>query len=390
MTTPVWDLFTSRQAPSSLWFGYHLARSLALRGQRMRLFTDELQDLATAVPDVNPSRWMQAHQQFDIMDLRMADITSVAPVAIQMLDTPIPPAYRGRLAGYPGPTRSVQVVTHTELDSGWDPSGPLVRTGVDGHCTQWLAQFGDPPGKAGYIKPQRHLALMRPLWGRGAAQTHLLQALGLRADLLENKLAVSFDVRLPYPVAPLLASLAVGPRPVCLFVAPESIEGAIARTNLPWVRERQGQSDLLTHGAVTLVTLPSRRWSLIDALVETVDLAMTTESDIAMRASATGTPVVWSCNDTGFLHWYADGAGPVIHRTLAAVFNAVATAQDVKSAWTFYLARWEDMCALAGRIEQRVRRAPDLADILLASLGDDSPDVVVRQFAPTEPGIALA
>jgi hypothetical protein len=48
------------------------------------------------------------------------------------------------------------------------------------------------------------------------------------------------------------------------------------------------------------------------------------------------------------------------------------------------------MSALAGRVAQRIRRAPDLADVLLAALGDSSPEAIERQFAPTEPGVVLA
>jgi hypothetical protein len=385
-----WDIFTSRRSPSSLWFGYQLARNLSQRGQRTRLFTDELPELAASVPDLQPARWAQMHLGFEVIDASTADITPIAPVALQMLDTPIPPAYRRRLAAYPGPTRCLQVVTHADLVDDGSPLGPLVPAGQDGHCSQWLAQFGDAPLKAGYIKHLRQWPTGPIPWGRAKARVGMLQALGLRADLLEGQLSVFFDVRLPYPIAPLLDRLAAGPRPVCLLMDPRSLEWAASQTSLPWVRDRQGLSDVLVHGAVTLVALPSRRWALTDGLIASVDLVMSTESDIALRASASGTPIVYSCNDTGFFNWYALDSGPVMRRTLAGVFNAVATAQDVKAAWTLYMARWDEMQALAGRVAQRIRRAPDLADVLLASLGEDSTESVVRQFAPTEPGMALA
>lgn len=385
-----WDVFTSRRSPSSLWFGYQLARNLSQRGQRTRLFTDELPELAASLPGLQATRWTQTHLGLEVIDASMADITPVAPVALEVLDTPIPPAYLRRLAAYPGPTRSVQIVTHADLVDDGSPLGPLVPAGQQGHCSQWLAQFGDAPLKAGYIKHLRQWPTGPVPWSRARARVGMLQALGLRADLLEGQLSVFFDVRPPYPIAPLLDCLAAGPRPVCLLMAPRSLAWATSQTQLPWVRDRQGLSDVLVHGAVTLVALPSRHWAVTDGIIASVDLVMSTESDVAMRASASGTPIVYSCNDTGFFHWYALDSGPVMRRTLAGVFNAVATAQDVKTAWTLYMARWDEMRALAGRVSQRIRRAPDLADVLLASLGDNSPEAVLRQFAPTEPGMALA
>lgn len=390
MQTPAWDLFTSRRAPSSLWFGYQLAQALAQRGQPVRLFTDELDELSAALPGVEPNRWVQALRGIEIIDLRMADISPVPSVALQMLDTPLPLAYRDRLARQPAPTRCVQVVTHADLDDGLPRPGPLVSIGRDGHCTQWLVQFGDAPEKSGYIKRLRHELAPAAAWGHAASRANLVHSLGLRPDLLADQLTVFFDVRLPYPIAPLLECLAAGPRPVCLLMHPSSLQWAATQTSLPWVHERKALSDALVHGAVTLVELPSRRWSLVDGVITAADLVMTTEGDIAMQASVSGTPVIWSCNDTGFFNWYALDSGPVIRRTLAGIFNAVATAQDVQSAWTLYMARWEEMSALAGRVAQRIRRAPDLADVLLAALGDSSPEAIERQFAPTEPGVVLA
>ncbi|RTL41629.1 MAG: DUF2331 family protein [Burkholderiales bacterium] len=385
-----WDLFTSRQAPSSLWFGYQLARSLAHRGQSMRLFTDELAELSSSVAGVHPTRFMQIHQGLEIIDRRMADFTPVAPVAIQMLDAPLPAGYRTRLAQQLSPTRCLQVVPHS--DDAWPGLSPLHTVAVEGRCTHLVAQFGDAPLKAGYIKQRSVLPSVQHLWGRAAAQTGLLQTLGLRADLLDGCLAVFLDVRDPSGITPLLEGLADSPRPVCAFIDDHALQAAQRPASLPWGRERQGQTDALTHGALTVVALPTRRWRMVDALIETVDLVMTSESDTAMRSSACGIPVAWCCTDrdSGFFDWYTVRSGPVIRRTLAALFGALTSGEDVKSAWNLYLARWDEAQSLAALVAQRIRRAPDLADVLRASLTDDDVETVVRQFAPTQPSMALA
>lgn len=385
-----WDLFTSSRTPSSLWFGYQLARSLADRGRPVRLFTDEIASLAHAVSGVDPSRWNQAHQGFQIIDRRIAEIMPIAPVAVRMLDAPIPRAYRARLAAHPGPTRCVHVVTHAELDTEPGGSSALMPLGQEGHCTQLEIQFGDAPLKGGYVKHRRGPASLQPARGQPGALTGLLQSLGLRTDLVDGKLSVFFAVRPPYPVGPMLECLASAPEPVCLFMDPLSWQWAASQLTLPWVREADGAAERLTHGALTIVPLPDWRWYMTDALISAVDLVMTTEEDVSTRTTASGVPIICSCNDMGFFNWYALDSGPVIRRTLADVFNGLATGQDVKSAWTLYRARWDDMRALAGRVAQRVHRAPDLADVLMAHLGDSSAADVARQFAPTQPGVALA
>lgn len=354
----------------------------------MRLFTDELDELSRSVAGVHPTRFMQIHQGLEIIDRRMAEFSGVAPVVIHLLDAALPPGYRARLAQHSSPTRCLQVVTHADDDL--PGLSPLHTVGAEGRCTHLVAQFGDAPLKAGYIKQRSGMPSVQHLWGRAAAQSGILQTLGLRADLLDGRLAVFFDVREPFPIAPLMEGLADSPRAVCVFMDERSLRAAQMQSSLPWVRERQGHADALTHGALTLVALPSRRWLMIDALIDAADLVMTTESDIAMRSSASGTPVVWSCNDSGFFDWYTARSGPIIRRTLAAIFRALATGEDVKSAWTLYMARWEEARSLAGLVAQRIRRAPDLADVLRASLSDEDVETVVRQFAPTQPSMALA
>lgn len=382
-----WDIFTTSSEAPSLWFGFQLARSLVDRGQATRLFTDELNELSQAVADIHPLHWQQHHQGIEVVDRRMAEVSPVSSVTIQMLGAPLPDAYRARLASHPTPTQCVNVLAHDDMVR---PIGPIAVIGQDGACTRVVAQFGDPPYRAGYVKQGRGTPLLRRTWKKSALRTGMLQALGLRADLLDGKLSVFFDVRHPASILPLVECLACGPREVCLFMDPRPMQTLAEQAGLVWVRDKDERGSVLRHGGLTLVELPSRRWFLTDELIWACDLVMTTQSDIAMRSCESGTPVVWSCNDNGFFNWYVTTSREVIRRTVADIFEALATGRQVKSAWLSYMARWEEVRSLAELVSQRVRRAPDLAAILMAGLAGASPETMARQFAPTVPGMEFA
>lgn len=386
MDNELWDIFASGDDPQALWFGYQLARSAVQRGQPTRLFTDELDTLSNAVADLDPERWLQLHHGIEIADWRVAELSQVAPNAIQMLGTRLPAAYHARLVTSATPTRLVEVVAH---DSEQAPATPLFKLDDTGRCTRLRIQFGDPPHKGGHIKSGRDTAALRALWTRPAMRQAMLQSLGLRPDVMDGKLSVFFDVRRETSIRPLMEALASGPREVCVFMDPRPLAWVVEQSALPWARRLEDSTRLLQYGALTLVELPSRRWYLTDDLILACDLVMTTEGDIAARACERGAPVLWSADDGGFFDWYAINSPPVMRRTIADAFNALATGHNAKWAWTCYLARWAEVRALADAVARRVRKAPDLVDVLVAGLRGDSDECLQRHFAPTAPGTEL-
>lgn len=386
MNNQPWDIFASGHDPQSLWFGYQLARGAAQRGQVVRLFTDDLPTLCGAVADLDPSCGIQNHQGFEIADWCLAELSAPAPVALQMLGSQLPEAYRARLTAGPAPARLVEIVAHAP---GSSSRSPILELNREGHCTRLRAQFGDPPFKAGHIKSGGNGAAMRLLWTQPAMRQTLLQSIGLRPDLMDGKLSVFFDVRRPATLGPLMQALAAGPREMCVFMDPRPLAAVVEQAGLPWAQAPAGATPLRRHGALTLVELPSRRWYLTDELILASDLVMTTEGDIAARACERGTPLLWSADDGGFFDWYVINSRPVMRRTIGDAFNALACGANARWAWTCYLARWAEVRALADLVAHRVRRAPDLVDVLMAGLEGTDTEALERHFAPTVPGTEL-
>ena len=378
MHADYWDIFASGHDAQSLWFGYQLAHGLVQRGYAARLFTDQLDVLAAAVADLDPTCWIQSHHGIEIADWRLAELCVVAPTAIQVLGTTIPAVYLARMEAGPTPTRCVEVVAH---DADRDATTPLVMLEQRGSCTRMRAQFGDPPFKAGHIKSRPNATTLRKLWTKPAMREGLFQALGLRSDLADGKLSVFFDVRNKRYMLSLVEALATGPREVCVFMDKRPPDWASSHP--------EDRSTVMRHGAVTLVELPARRWFLTDELIWASDLVMTTEGDIAARACESGTPILWSSDDGAFFDWYVMKSPPVIRRTVSEMFDALATGADAKWAWTCYMTRWEEMRALSELVALRVKRAPDLIDVLIAALSGTSEEAMERQFSPTVPGEEL-
>lgn len=384
MHAALWDIFASDKDPQSLWFGYQLAQGLTKRGYAARLFTDNLTALAGFLAEIDPTCWIQTHRGVEVADWRLADHCVVASTAVQVLGTHMPPAYLERMAQHPTPTRCIEIVAH---DASLDPSAPLTVISQRGTFTRLRAQFGEPPSKAGHVKSRPNATTLRKLWTKPAMRQGVLQALGLRSDLADGKLSVFFDVRHAGSAAAVLEALAAGPREVCLFMdkLPEGWDGPRPDPSL-------GTPDrpaVFRYGAAIAVPLPARRWFLTDELIWASDLVMTTQGDIAARACESGTPLIWSADDGGFFNWYASGSRPVIRRALAAAFDTLSTGTNARAAWANYLAHLEDVQALADQVAQRVLRAPDLVDVLIAGLSGVSDEALERLFAPTIPGAEL-
>ena len=375
-----WDLFAARSQPESLWFAYQLAKGLADRGQMVRLFSDQLDELKVALPEIDANLWIQSHKGFEIADCRVAQLSVVSRHVVQMFDSHIPVPYWDRLESQPVPTCSVQIVSH---GSEREPTNPITVLEKNGSCTSFLAQVGDLPRRAGYIKFGRRGAVMRQLWRKRDVRKGMFSALGLPDDVADDKITVFFDVRDAGPFGPWLTCWNAGERDVCVFVEREMLqsEPSIVATGQVFA------GGLIRQGNVTIVPLPPRRWFLTDELIWACDVVMTTRSDIAARATESGTPVIWGADDdSSFFDWYAANATEVIRRTVVDAFDALVTGKNVEWAWTCYMARWDDMHALAGKVSQRILRAPDMVDVLIAGISDAQREAVGRMFAPTMPG----
>lgn len=378
-----WDVFSARSQPGSLWFAYQLARSLSDRGQMVRLFSDQLEDLTVCVPDVDPNLWIQPHKGFEIADWRVAQLSVVSRHVVQIFDSQIPLPYWDRLESQPMPTCSVQIVSH---GSEREPTNPITALERSGSCTSFLAQIGDLPRKAGYIKFGRRGPVMRQLWKKPDVRKGMFSALGLPDTVADDKLTVYFDVRDSGPLAPWVDCWNAGRQQVCVFVDAELLQTEPA----VFATAQAGEHGIYQRGGVTLVSLPPRRWFLTDELIWACDVVMTTRDDIAARATESGTPVIWGADDdSAFFDWYAPNATEVARRTVVDAFDALTTGKNIEWAWACYTARWDEVRTLAGQASQRIQRAPDMADILISGVAEAQRETVGRMFSPTVPGEVL-
>ena len=378
-----WDVFASCSASGSLWTAYQLARSLAQRRQSVRLFVDDVSQVAIALADVDPALWVQNYQGLELCDVRFAAVCATSRHMVQVFGSRVPTEYLSRFAAHGSGKQWIQL----ERPDSVRPSKEVLNVAEETSTfVRYTARIGDLPTGVGHIKPHLAPVTMRNMRSGPRARAALFGCYGLPESLVaDGAMAVYLAAYPSTRIGPWLKQFQASDRPVCVFVHDGDLQARVSKM----AARPSAKDTVLRFGSLTLVFLTPMRWFLEDELIWTSDLVMTDQADKAYRAVMCGTPLIWGGSDPGntnFVDWCMPRAAATTRNAVAAAFDALATADGVPEAWqSFHGPHWQDVVALAKNTGERIERSPELAAVLLASLAQRNPESIERQFSPTLP-----
>lgn len=362
MSNQSWDIIATASAgPDAAWFAFRMAHSLAQhRDVQVTLYLDGLDSLAQQTPNVDPSLATQAIEGFRLADHRTLSASEPSNYCLVIFDSIVPCGYLQRRA-----------------QAGCQPwHFFLPRLGVDtmGH-NEWQAagidvvELWSGTAELGFVKPdgdafeQRAKSQTRTAatsWLRLKPQPPSHGVFGERIvtmvpdDNTDLARWVSAWIKSPWPVRVLL---------------PQANLSSDAFSGM-W---QQGTN--LVAGQLTVSPLPAMSWCDMDEIICASDLVMSYQQDIAMRAMASGTPVVTPLTgrlraDTGKLRAHAMGlltlpVNAAAAKSVAGLANAWFLNYREVECWQQLCGYWNDMQANAKAIARQLQQLPDLADSML-------------------------
>ncbi|MBQ0946169.1 hypothetical protein KAK07_22700 [Ideonella sp. 4Y16] len=372
-----WHVFADKcEEHGSLWFGFQLALTLTRRGQRVRLFTNGLDELARAF-GTSATTGVQVFHGVELVDARLDRFFQPARNSVQMFYTRPSKDYLSRFARSIGGANSLQVVP---LDSGITTSNAIIVLDQRDEITSWMMQMGDLPRRGGYIRLD---GCEKPTPGSEDRARTEHRAVAWRWFELPPELigdpsgmVVTIAVGSQGAASRALDMVAKrpAPQPTACMLRGKSIHA-------PAVGE---------HGSMGVVEFPEMSWSTRQDLVLGSDLLITDKPELAAQANQCGIPVIWSADhssDMPYLDWYTVGCHAPMRAALCQAFLAVGGRRDIDDAAQQYWAHFKDAQRLAQGVAERIARAPELADVALAALNEkpEAVSVVEHQFSPTAP-----
>lgn len=378
-----WDIFCSSEAAGSLYFGYHLARSLSERRRTVRLFTDDIHLLSRSVAAVDAELWVQSVMGFELVDIRLARLCTAARHVAEVFGAGVPYEYTSRFMQQQALCHWVNLGASDSARGTQQSITVLAQTET---TSNYLVQLGDLPRHAGYVRSRTDAPAMRRRWAEPARRGSLAALLGAPGEVMHGAKMVFASASHHVDAAAWLDAMERSAQPASLLLGPCGMQSAVAELlNLPLTHDAQ----MCRRGAVTIVVLPPVMWYALEELIWAADVVVTDERDTAARAAEGGTPLIWldeAPADSAYIDWYTSAAPDELRRQLVATSAALASSSP-GFEWKMYLARLDDMVTMAGGVAERIRRGPELADVLLAGVAGMDTRAIERMFAPTAPAV---
>lgn len=312
----LWDLFCRViDNHGDLGVCWRLARELAVRGQRVRLWVDDAaaltwmapQALAGGGPGVQVLAWDEASRAERLAVLMPADVW------VEAFGCELPPAFVAAHAAKPPPVWLNLEYLSAEpwVERMHALPSPVLRGPAAG-WTKWFFYPGFTPATGGLLR-ERDLSARQAVFDRAA----WLQAQGLP---WQGERLISLFCYEPPALGALLALLAGGPEPVRLLVTAGRATAA--------VRQQLGDAQ---SGQLKVSYLPYLPQTAYDELLWAADLNFVRGEDSLVRALWAGAPLVWQLYPqpeddahhaklAAFLDWLQ---APPALRALHRVWNAV-------------------------------------------------------------------
>jgi hypothetical protein len=361
MNNESWDIIATASAgPDAAWFAFRMAHSLSQhRGVRVTLYLDALDAVAQQVPQVNPSLSMQPVERFRLADHRMLSASKPSSDCLFIFDSIVPRGYllrREQAACKSWPFALPRLGCDSMDRNEWQKAGIHV-----------IELWGGTVER-GFVKPDGNAFERREEFRARTVATSLLRLKPLlphEGVLDERVVTVVPDGKTD--LTGWVSAWIKSPWPLRLLLPRASLSSSAFNGML-----QQGTN--LVAGQLTVSPLPSMSWHEMDEIIWSSDLVMSNQQDIAMRAMASGTPVVTPLTgrlrlDRGELQHHAMGLVTLPVNTAAQSVAALATAwslnEQVADRWQQVCDCWDEVQVNAKMIARRLQRLPNLASSML-------------------------